>query len=324
MTIAVSDLIWESPRSELDATIVWLDRAPDNVDLPDLVASEPQPIFEESTKRRFFIIHYPLGGQLAISLHDNTQVGWEYPRLHYRTQTESGSSGSPVFDEHWKLVALHRAGDTEMPRLDGRPGMYEANEGIWMHAILQEAGKCPPRSAPVRSKPVVAPPNAAPTAAPAAQASASIAPARSDLVFVSYCREDKKSFGELELFLKPLARANRLRKWTDQDIPTGSDWITEIRRALDESRVAVLLVTQQYLASDFIDKEEFPRVLEAAATRGLKIFWVAVDHASVKDTPLADIQAANDPARPLRGLKQSERNKFWVELAEKIQRAASV
>jgi V8-like Glu-specific endopeptidase len=57
--------------------------------------------------------------------------------VHYRTPTEGGSSGSPVFDEEgWTVVALHHAGRRDMPRLDGK-GTYEANEGIQIHAIQQ-------------------------------------------------------------------------------------------------------------------------------------------------------------------------------------------
>ena len=57
-------------------------------------------------------------------------------RLHYRTPTEGGNSGSPVFDEdNWMLVGLHHAGSKEMPRLRGQAGTYEANEAVSIAAI---------------------------------------------------------------------------------------------------------------------------------------------------------------------------------------------
>ena len=61
----------------------------------------------------------------------------DYERLmHYRTPTEPGSSGSPVFNSKWEVVALHHAGSQNAPRLHGR-GEYQANEAITLRAICQ-------------------------------------------------------------------------------------------------------------------------------------------------------------------------------------------
>jgi V8-like Glu-specific endopeptidase len=61
--------------------------------------------------------------------------------VHYRTPTEPGNSGSPVFDDLWRLVALHHAGKSDMRKLNGKPGTYEANEGINILAIVEEIGR---------------------------------------------------------------------------------------------------------------------------------------------------------------------------------------
>jgi V8-like Glu-specific endopeptidase len=58
--------------------------------------------------------------------------------VHYRTPTEPGNSGSPVFDDLWRLVAFHHAGKSDMRKLNGKPGTYEANEGINILAIVEE------------------------------------------------------------------------------------------------------------------------------------------------------------------------------------------
>jgi V8-like Glu-specific endopeptidase len=54
--------------------------------------------------------------------------------LHYRTPTDPGSSGSPVFNSEWEVIALHHSGSSKTPRLHGG-GFYEANEGIALSAI---------------------------------------------------------------------------------------------------------------------------------------------------------------------------------------------
>ncbi len=70
------------------------------------------------------------------ALNDSRLVTCNEIFLHYRTPTEKGSSGSPVFDnEFWEVVAPHHPGENQMPRLDGKEGTYEANEGVTVLAI---------------------------------------------------------------------------------------------------------------------------------------------------------------------------------------------
>ena len=91
-----------------------------------------------SHKTKVFVVGHPSGDALQLSLHDSQllDVCDEELLLHYRTPTEPGSSGSPVFNTNWEVVALHHAGSRETPRLRGR-GTYEANEGISIRAIQE-------------------------------------------------------------------------------------------------------------------------------------------------------------------------------------------
>ncbi len=40
-----------------------------------------------------------------------------------------------MFNAQWKLIALHHAGGTAMPKLHGKKGTYPANEGLWIQTI---------------------------------------------------------------------------------------------------------------------------------------------------------------------------------------------
>jgi S1-C subfamily serine protease len=134
LTCAVGKVVWSSPPGELDATFVTLDRLSEGSELCPLVpAADP---FQPGKQQRVYVIGYPLGGGLSFSLQDSIWLDTSDSRLHYRTPTEPGSSGSPVFDEqYWTLIGLHHAGDPNMPRLHGG-GTYPANEGIAISAIL--------------------------------------------------------------------------------------------------------------------------------------------------------------------------------------------
>jgi V8-like Glu-specific endopeptidase len=71
---------------------------------------DPDPAFEPGDP--LIIYQYPCGRELmmAIDTEAVVETAWEGRRLRYRNNTEPGSSGSPVFDMRWNLVALHHAG----------------------------------------------------------------------------------------------------------------------------------------------------------------------------------------------------------------------
>jgi hypothetical protein len=118
----------------LDASLVGLEPAESTIGHCPL---EPMPTpFSPEQKPRVYVIGFPGGRGLSFSVHDSIWLDTDGTRLHYRTPTEPGSSGSPVFDQdHWTLIGLHHAGKTNMQRLRGQAGTYEANEGIAIEAI---------------------------------------------------------------------------------------------------------------------------------------------------------------------------------------------
>ena len=86
------------------------------------------------------------------------------------------------------------------------------------------------------------------------------------------------------------------------------------------AKMAVLLVSPHFLASEFIANDELPCLLKAAAAEGLTILWVAVSAGLYEVTAIAEYQAANDPKRPLDALSPSA---LQVELAHNRHRMTS-
>jgi V8-like Glu-specific endopeptidase len=135
----VQDVLWTSPRDELDATIVSLKSAPAGV--APCPTAPGLPPMDSAPPPRAFIVGHPSGRiQPMFSIQDNLMLDHDDTWVHYRAPTEPGSSGSPVFDRRWKLIALHHAGSDEMPMLHGG-GTYQANEGIWVGKIKEAVQK---------------------------------------------------------------------------------------------------------------------------------------------------------------------------------------
>jgi V8-like Glu-specific endopeptidase len=127
----------------LDTTLLELDGIPDDV-APVPIAKRIPNLGAKATPRAYVIGH-PRGlDQPQFSLQDNHILAFDETRLHYRSPTDPGSSGSPVFDNKWELIGLHHAGSMQMQRLDDKPGLYAANEGIRLSAIVAALGETPP------------------------------------------------------------------------------------------------------------------------------------------------------------------------------------
>jgi hypothetical protein len=127
----VGELLWTSPPDKLDATFVSLKGEGGKLESCCPLKPPPERYRGDDTQR-VFIIGYPLGAGLSFSLQDSIWLDFDPPRLSYRTPTDEGSSGSPVFDQdYWVLLALHR----------GHKRSESKNEGIPISAILEQTQK---------------------------------------------------------------------------------------------------------------------------------------------------------------------------------------
>ena len=143
-TFRVKRMWWYEPSQSpgLDTTVLELDGYPAAVD-PVPIATQ-LPATEPATAR-VYVIGHPRGlTQPQFSLQDNLLLGHDHRVVHYRSPTEPGSSGSPVFDYGWNLIALHHSGSFAMPRLNNAGGTYPANEGISIPAIRDRLDERPP------------------------------------------------------------------------------------------------------------------------------------------------------------------------------------
>lgn len=138
-------------------------------------------------------------------------------------------------------------------------------------------------------------------------------------LFISYCREDSKWLEKFREMLAPLLRKEQFKVWDDTKITPGTKWYLEIEKAVATSKVALLLVSARFLASDFIVEIELP-LLNKARADGLTILWVAVSRCMFQYTDLTDYQALNDPAKTLDSFTSAKLNQEMFRICKQIKK----
>jgi hypothetical protein len=151
---------------------------------------------------------------------------------------------------------------------------------------------------------------------------AGIGISKRDKVFISYSHKDYNAFEQLKTMLAPVVRSGKIEAWDDTKIAPGAKWKDEIRSALEAAKVAVLLVSENFLASDFIDKHELPPLLTAAQDNGVIVFWIYLRPCLYQETEIAAYQAAHDVGKALSQLSRPKRQQVLSQICAKLVQVA--
>ena len=149
-------------------------------------------------------------------------------------------------------------------------------------------------------------------------------------VFISYSHRDEKYFDELVGFLKSLKFAG-IEIWHDKMIQPGDKWREEIREYMSKTKVAILMMSNAFLTSDFVRNEELPELLRAAEEEQATIMWIPVGpyiESSAVITgengdriDITEYQAVCAPKRSLKSISdEHERDTIYVKLCNDIER----
>lgn len=140
-------------------------------------------------------------------------------------------------------------------------------------------------------------------------------------MFISYSRQDMAWLERVKVHLKPLVREEQLDCWDDNRIRPGARWQREIEAALQAAQVALLLVSPDFYASDYIATEELPRLLAQAEAGGTRILVLLLEPSLFPDDPTLNcFMAVPDPKKTLGDLTVSEQNRALVRLVQEIRK----
>ena len=119
----------------------------------------------------------------------------------------------------------------------------------------------------------------------------------------------------MQTIFAPLITKGLVDFWDDTKIKPGTRWKAEIENALASAKAAILLVTADFLASDFIKEKELPPLLNKARDNGVTIYWIKIKECLVELTEIPDYQAAHDVNKPLAGLSTAAREAVLSDIA---------
>jgi len=138
-------------------------------------------------------------------------------------------------------------------------------------------------------------------------------------LFISYSHKNETEKNVLLAHLGVLRRAGLLEIWNDDQIGAGGDWLEEIRQKMAKAQVAILLITADFLNSEFILDEEVPALLERREVEGLVVFPVIAKACAWRKVKwLAEMNVRPKNGKPVWGDRGSHVDEDLAAIAEEV------
>jgi hypothetical protein len=156
-------------------------------------------------------------------------------------------------------------------------------------------------------------------------------------VLIAYSHRDRDLLGELQVHLKPLQKAWMLDLWDDLRLDPGPRGATELQRAVEATRVAVLLVSPAFLSSTFVAGHALPALLAGQVHPRAAVMCVYLRPAldvfaesrfvdpttgAERSVQITSFRGLNDPLSPLAALERAARHEVLQAAAAEIIKAA--
>jgi CheY-like chemotaxis protein len=136
-------------------------------------------------------------------------------------------------------------------------------------------------------------------------------------LFYSYSHKDEELREQLDGHLALLKRRGVVRVWHDRKISAGDEWRNEINSELEGADVVLLLISADFLASDYCYDVELKRALARDAAQETRVIPVIVRACDgLDDAPFAHLQALPKDRRPV--TSWPNRDEAWVDVVKGI------
>ena len=109
-------------------------------------------------------------------------------------------------------------------------------------------------------------------------------------VFISYSHHDRELREELEKHLSNLRRQNVITSWNDGDISPGMEWKSEIIEHLNTDQIILLLVSADFMNSDFCYSLEMTQAITRHKANQARVIPIILRPTDWKEAPFADLK----------------------------------
>jgi hypothetical protein len=143
-----------------------------------------------------------------------------------------------------------------------------------------------------------------------------VQPVQTIKIFFCYAHEDDDLRKQLATHLSHLRRLRYITGWFDRDIQAGTDWEHEIETRIDAASIILLLISADFIASDYCYTVEMQRALEKQKAGTAHVIPIILRPAMWEDPPLSDLQALPTGKKPI--TQWANQDEAWLDVAQGI------
>ena len=119
-------------------------------------------------------------------------------------------------------------------------------------------------------------------------------------IFYSYSHRDEDLRSELEKHLSLLKRNGVIAEWHDRKIVPGAEWSGEIDEHLETADIILLLVSSDFIASDYCYEIEMKRAMERHTQRAARVIPIILRKCDWEGAPFGKLQALPNDGKPIK------------------------
>ena len=137
-------------------------------------------------------------------------------------------------------------------------------------------------------------------------------------VFISYSHKDEAALDRLHTHLAVLRRDGRIDEWFDREILAGGKIGAEVAERLESSGLFLMLVSPDFLASDYCVEREMERALERHRSDDARVVPIIVEPCDWASTPLRDLKALPRDGKPISDW--TNENNAYLDVVQELRR----
>ncbi|MEM6254193.1 MAG: COR domain-containing protein, partial [Cyanobacteria bacterium P01_D01_bin.156] len=142
-------------------------------------------------------------------------------------------------------------------------------------------------------------------------------------IFISYAHEDEQFKEKLDKMMAGMKRRGVIETWQDRLIEPGDDWYESIQTAMNDADIALLLISDDFIESRFINETEVPKLLERRQAEGMRVIPIIVRPCLWTSEPILNkLQALPKDGKPVITFDKDngDRDQAWTDIAKAIEK----